>query len=79
MSDNLFVIHCNEDGESGLEVMTKTEFLKGLKEEWWGKDSEIADPLSNKLPAMDIFVGLIVIEGTMVKPHPKEAVTEYTF
>jgi hypothetical protein len=70
------VISFNEDGDPpSVQEMSKDELQKRLKEQYYGSRPVFAEPGQEINP--DRFVGLIVIEGKIIKPKPVQVATEY--
>ena len=72
----IVVIYCNEDGDTSIYRMPKSEFLQKLKLHHWGEDPKFAP--TGTVPNLDHFVGLVVVDGDVVEPKPIQTVTEFT-
>lgn len=55
--------------------MNKDAFCKRLAENYYGENPEFAEP--GKKINEEMFCGLVVIEGKIVKPKSVETVTKY--
>jgi hypothetical protein len=73
----LIVISCSEDGDRSSYRMTKAELLTRLndKDDWGGGDTVFAP--AGGVPDLEYFVGVIIIDGDIVAPHPEKTVTEW--
>jgi len=70
------VIRFNEDGDlPAVEELTADQLRTRLKEDYWGARPVFAEPGQRVDGAS--FVGLIIIEGRIVKPRPVEVAVEY--
>lgn len=74
--DIVIVVHVNEDGEPYIHRLTKMEFLKRLKDHYWGEDIEFqaAGTVPSDMMSCNKF---IVIDGDVIEPRPVKVVEEY--
>lgn len=73
---NYVVIGFNEDGDlPSVEELTADQLRTRLKEHYWGERPVFAEP--GQSVGGDSFVGLVIIEGRIVKPRPVEVAVEY--
>lgn len=75
--DTVVVVTFNEDGDlPSVEEMPKEDFLNSLKEAV--KDGERPVFYDPKNPEdLESFVGMVVIEGKIIKPKAVKVTTEY--
>jgi hypothetical protein len=74
--ESVVVISFNEDGDPpSVTELSKEEFRKRLREDYYGSRPVFAEP--GKPVDSDRFVGLVVIEGKIVKPKAVQVTTEY--
>lgn len=74
--ETVVVISFNEDGDlPSIKEMSKEEFKKRLKEDYYGSRPVFAEP--GQPIDQGHFVGLVVIEGKIIKPKAVQVATEY--
>jgi hypothetical protein len=71
----VILIHCDEDGDKFLRVLSEGAFLKELNDGDFGDDPTFAKP-GDEIK-MDYFCGYILIKGEIVQPRPVEKVKKY--
>lgn len=77
MGNTVVIVHYSEDGDiPSVEQMSKDEFKKRLKENYYGEKPDFVQP-AQSIDGGSQGSAILVIEGQMIVPKPVQVVTEF--
>jgi hypothetical protein len=77
VGDTVVIVHYSEDGDiPSVEQMSKDEFKKRLKENYYGERPDFVKPEA-RIDGGSQGNSILVIEGRMILPKPVQVVTEF--
>ena len=71
-----FVIY-NDEGDTGVEVLSKAELEKRLDEHWYGESPQFFYGTPEESDTNYWGGGILVIKGEIVTPRAKQVVTAW--
>jgi hypothetical protein len=65
---NLILIHCGGDGDTSIEIIDRDLFYRRLNDKYYVCDFATEDAIQKDSFFMEHFVGIILIDGEIVRP-----------